>query len=933
MVEAGDLLAGDCLARGSCHDRCNVTVTQIIGREEELASVFAFVDHVPQGLSALVLDGEAGIGKSTLWLAGVEHARTRRLRVLSSRPTEAEHGLAHVGLGDLFEPVLDDILPALPAPRRRALEIALLLEEAADGVGARALGIATRTALQLLAEDGPLLAAIDDLQWLDAASEEALTFALRRVGASPVLLLVAVRSHERALSRLERAVGADSIGRLPVGPLSVGALHRLLRDRLDRPFGRQTLLRIHERSGGNPFFAFELARVLDAGADPARPLPVPETLDELVRARISGLPASTRNALALASALGTTSEALLERAGVSREALEPAVAAHVIERADGSIRFTHPLLSSALYEDLGDDRESVHRRIAGIVEDPLLRARHLALSRREPDADVAAELDAAVRSAAARGASAVAAELAEQALRLTLPVGGERHRRALVAARAHQAAGEWTRTRTIATALLADTEDGSLRADALVLLAELESVGRAVDLLEEALGEATSRPALQSEIHCRLAWATRFRKGYVAAFEHARAALELAEGLDDDVLRARAHVVHAVLGWIVGDGDAPALRRDDFATAFGGERLVQEATLALVETHAPSARREEARALLEREYRDSCERDEPRSARALWGLSWIEFWAGRWALAAVHAARAHDISIQYGLELPQDHLPIALVAVHRGQLDLARQHSERALTLAEEQFGLRPPQHVAILGLVALGRGDAREAAVRLGEADRQAAALGWGEPSIRWWSADLVELQLELGRIDDAVPILERWESDAARLGREWVLAHVTRCRGQVAAVRGDLEQALTLLERAVAEHETVGDPFGRARALLALGVARRRRRQKRSAREAIEAAGDAFETIGAARWVEKARVELARIGGRRPGGGELTPTERRLADLVAEGRSNKEIAAALSVTPKTVGTTLSRMYAKLGVHSRTELIHRLAERTANKV
>jgi DNA-binding NarL/FixJ family response regulator len=163
-------------------------------------------------------------------------------------------------------------------------------------------------------------------------------------------------------------------------------------------------------------------------------------------------------------------------------------------------------------------------------------------------------------------------------------------------------------------------------------------------------------------------------------------------------------------------------------------------------------------------------------------------------------------------------------------------------------------------------------------------------------------------------------------------VLAQVTRCRGLVAGTE-DAEQALVLLERAVVEHEAVGDPFGRARALLALGVVRRRGRQKRPAREAIEAALEGFETVGAAGWAEKAHAELGRIGGRGPRGGELTPNELRLAELVAEGRSNKEIAAALFVTPKTVGTTLSRLYAKLGVHSRTELVRRLGEQRATKV
>jgi len=900
----------------------------IVGREDELGAVRAFVDRAQTDASALVLEGEAGIGKSTLWRAGVDHAAASGLRVLSSRPVEAEHALALAGLGDVLEGTFDAVIGGLSAPRRRTLEAALLLGEAeTDAVDTRALGIATRSALQLLADSGPVLVAIDDLQWLDPASDRALAFAVRRLSADEVLLLLARRLEARPhLSELERAA-AGRLEPLRLGPLSVGAMHALLRDRLGRTFARQTLLRIHERSAGNPFFALELARAMDVGADLARPAPIPETLDELVRARITDLPELTREALALAAALGTPSESLLERAGVTPAVLEPALVARVIERDQGTIRFTHPLLSAALYADLGEQVRSMHRRIAGIVDDPIVRARHLALSREDPDSEVADVVEQAARLAADRGASSVAAELADRALYLTPPaVPADRRRRALAAARAHHVAGEWTRARTIATELVAETENGPLRAEALVLLAELESVDRAVVLLEEALRDADGRPELQSAILCRLAWATRFRKGYVLALEHARAALELAEALDEPVLRERAAAVQAILGWIVGDAEATPLpaQAHDFATAVGGEQLVQEATLALVNTLAPRGRRDEARALLEREHREWQDRDEPRSARALWGLAWVEFWAGKWTLAAEHAAVAYDVSIQYGLEVPQDHLPIALVAVHRGRFDLARDHSERALRLADEQFALRPPQHMAILGLAALWDGDRAEALDWLDRAEERAAMLGWGEPSIRWWSADHVELLLELGRIDDAVRVLDAWEADAQRVGRAWVLAQVTRCRGLVAAAEGDVGRADSLLQRAVEHHEEVGDPFGHARAVLALGVVRRRGRQKRPAREAIEESVAAFDALGAEAWASRARAELGRVGGRTREDG-LTAAERRVASLVAEGRTNREVAAALFLSQRTVASHLTHVYAKLGVRSRTELARRL--------
>jgi DNA-binding CsgD family transcriptional regulator len=900
-------------------------VSELIGRDEELATVRTFLAGCDEGPAALVLEGEAGIGKSALWLVGVEEGEAAGLRVLRARPAEVEQGLTHAGLGDLLEGVLEEVGSVLSTPRRRALEIVLLRERASgEPVGDRALAVAVRDVLEALCDRGPVLIAVDDVQWFDPSSTGALAFALRRLSASGLLLLLTRRVIDRSQpSELERALGTEQVERLPLRPLSVGALHQFLRDRLSRPFARQTLLRVHERSRGNPFFALELARVLDTDVEPFRPLPVPETLEELLRARLLGLPETTREALALAAAAGTASEPLLERAGAAGE-LGPAVEAHVIERDAGTIRFTHPLLASVLYQDLGEKRRSVHERIAELSDDLPVRARHLALARDTPDAEVARVLEDAAAAASRRGAAAMAAELAEHALRLTpLEEMDERRRRMLDAACAHHASGEWTRARALATGLLEDSNEGAFRAEALVLLAELESVDTSVRMLEQAVTEAAGRPALLSVIHCRLAWATRFRKGA----EHARAALELAQHLDDEVLLERARAVQAVLGWFAGDPDAPRLpeRPHDFALAVGGELRVQEAMQAVANTLAPAPMRADARALLEREHREWRDRNEPRSARALWGLAWVEFWAGRWELGASLAVRAHDISIQYGLEVPQDHLPIAVIAVHRGRLELARRHSERAVELAEEQFerGLHPPQHLAVLGLAALWGGDSTRGEEWLERAERRAAELGWHEPSVRWWTGDHVELLLELDRPAEAERLVDAWEADAVRVGRDWVLAHVTRCRGLMAASEGDVDRAARLLEGAVEQHEAVGDPYGRARALLALGAARRRMRQKRSAHEAITAALAGFEELGAEVWVGKARSELGRIGGRTREEG-LTAAERRVAALVAQGRTNREVAAALFLGERTVASHLTHIYAKLRIRSRVELARR---------
>jgi len=324
------------------------------------------------------------------------------------------------------------------------------------------------------------------------------------------------------------------------------------------------------------------------------------------------------------------------------------------------------------------------------------------------------------------------------------------------------------------------------------------------------------------------------------------------------------------------------------------------------------------------------ERDERVSAQALWYLSLVELWAGRFGSAAELAERARDISVLYGrdeTEDPQNVFPIALVFAHRGELRESRDLGVLALRLADG-LGALLPGLPALLGLVAAWDGDAAQALEHFERAEDTATKAGWLEPGLAWWRAEYVEALLELGRPDDAVALLDEWEAAAVRLGREWVLAHATRCRGLVAAARSDVEGARGLLEEAAQLHGAIGDPFARARALLALGVVRRRDRKKRLAREAIEDALALFEGCGAEGWAERARRELGSFSGRRREQG-LTAAERRVASLVVEGRTNREVAAALVLGERTVETHLTHIYAKLGVRSRTELARQFRSAT----
>ncbi len=383
---------------------------RVVGRGNELSRLDAFMDDVAHGPAVLLLEGESGIGKTTLWKRGVAAAAERGWRVLSTRPAESEAKLSYAGLADLLE-ASDDVIQALPDPQRNALEVALLRAGPEEGSSsdARAVSAAVLTALREAAAAGPVLIALDDVQWLDPSTASALGFAVRRLESEPIGLLLARREAGAALPfGLSRAFPEDRIARIRLEPLSVDDLGVLLHARLGASLPRPTLKRLHEMSGGNPFFALEIARAELRGE--LRPtgaaLPVPQTLrEDLLRDRLRALPSSNREILLYASACSRPTVELLEAVAGSTDVaghLTKAVDAGIVEIDGDGVSFTHPLYGSAIYAEASrEHRHRVHRQLAEVIEDPEERARHLALGTDDPDPEAAAALEVAAQAAVA----------------------------------------------------------------------------------------------------------------------------------------------------------------------------------------------------------------------------------------------------------------------------------------------------------------------------------------------------------------------------------------------------------------------------------------------------------------------------------------------------------------------------------------------------
>ena len=459
--------------------------SDVVGRDEDLAALAEFLDARASLPALLLLDGQAGIGKTTLWRQGIDLAAANGYRVLSCTASSSEARLSFVALGDLLGDALEEVMPALPPPQANALAVALLVAEAeGSSPDQRAIALAVLGALRILAKSQPVLIAVDDLQWLDRPSAFVLQFALRRLRSEQVGFLLALRQAEESSTSLalQGVLPDGPVRRLRVGPLSAGALHRLLSDRLELVLSRPKLRRLRELSGGNPFYALELGRAVRRGAIQLEAgEPLPGSLAGLVRDRLMLLPHDARTALLAASALSHPTLELVDHVAGGRagDRLAPAVAGHVIELDGNRIRFTHPLLTSGVYAEADPgERSAIHRRLAEVLRDPEERARHMALGADGPDEDVAAALAHAAQSARDRGALASAAELSELARPLTPDEMAEsRHRRTVDAAIFAWEVGEAERARELLTEAQSTAPPGTRRGEILYWLGSLEEYG------------------------------------------------------------------------------------------------------------------------------------------------------------------------------------------------------------------------------------------------------------------------------------------------------------------------------------------------------------------------------------------------------------------------------------------------------------------------
>lgn len=891
--------------------------------------------------SALVVEGEAGIGKTTFLLKLLDQARELGFVVLSTRPTAADTVLAYAALADMLGGVAPTVLARLPEPQRIAIDRVLLRATEDDlPIGQRAVAAGFVSVIEELASQRPVVLAIDDLQWLDPSSAAVIASAARRF-SNPVGVLGAVRTQPgRDGASWLQLPSPDAVSRMRISPMSLGELHSVMADRLGHSFTRPVMVRIHQISGGNPFYAIELGRALDADAIRAD-TPLPGTLAELVRTRLDSVEADIQDALLATASIAAPTVGLVSAVLDSSpdeviKFLEVAEDNGIVVFEGSLVRFSHPLLAHGVYTGASPSRRrELHRRIASIIDEPEVRARHLALATVKGDPATVDSLDTAAELARVRGAPIAAAELLELAMRL----GGDTPDRRIRAAVHHFNAGETARARALLNHIIEQPTPKSLRAAALRLLglwSLLDGSSReAVELLDEALNGAGLDLALRVQILVPLAHAQVNVRHLDDAANSIADAVRTAERIGHPQLLSQALAMHALVSFLLGDGlDEAVLKRaielEDREAPISAhlDTTVQSAALM-----AGSGRLDKARDELLAYQRRAIERGQESELMMFafhGGLN--EIWLGNFADCALIAEDVMERAVQIGGVLPLVLAPMlqSALAAYAGQEFEARRDAKEALAICQR---CDSPFLVTVWPTTTLGFLD-----VSLGN---YKAALDTLEPWLRAveeaphgteifvapFLPDAIEAMVQVERLVDAERFVELLESNGRRLDRAWMLALGARCRAMLVAARGDLDSAGIQVQQAMIEHDRLPMPFERARTQLLLGQIQRRQRQKAVASSTLQEALGAFERLGTPLWADRARAELARVKVGPQLGAGLSASEQRVAELAASGLTNREISAALFISPKTVGANLDRVYRKLGIRSRALLGRHLGQ------
>jgi DNA-binding CsgD family transcriptional regulator len=912
----------------------------MVGRERELEVGGRWLASLEHDSGCLILEGEAGIGKTTLWGELVAQGAASGFRLLSCAPAEAETSLSFAALADLMSEIDRGVSAGLPAPQRRALEVALLeAEPGAQPLERRAVFAGFCSVLLRLADESAVLVAVDDLQWLDQPSQAALEFALRRLGRHPVGFLGSLRVGDspRLKAGLARAFQERGAERVVLSPLSVGVLHELVVAKLGHNLARPLMVRIAAAARGNPFYAVEISREVVRRGTPARvgTLPVPDDLSDLVAARVRRLPHATRKALLVMAALSTPRLEL-----VDRTALGPAEEAGLIELGAEQAWFSHPLFAAAVYGSASmPERRELHRRLAALVVDPEERARHLALGAEKASEDIALELEHAAERSVSRGAPDAAAELLELAIRLAPSASERSPLRALRAAECHFHAGDRTRAMSLAEQVLADSPQGQVRGRALQLLGEVryheDSFREAVPLFEAALEVLRDDPRA-AELHVNLAFAHWSLGELAPAAAHGQAALEAVERLGGSRLAA---VALAMSAFIEFELDRP-LDRARMASALALEDPDQQVAMLMRPSYIAGTadffadRFERARTLFAEVRQRVLDRGEESSLPHLGvNMSVLERSCGNLQLALEFAENSHEIARTLGSKNAEA-LALAercFVRSSLGEVDLARADGEQVLAIEQRaSVGYAAGVVRAALAFLELSIGNAQRASELLEFLAAAVESVGHCNPSSATFGLpDKIEALISTGELERAEALTAMLERHGQVHDRGSVLARAARCRALLAAARGDPTAAQVEIDEALAHHARVPMPLELGRTLVVKGQVERRGKQKRAARESFERAQERFDSIGARSWSEHVRTELERTGVRHTEGDALTPTELRVAELAAAGLTNKRIAETVFISAKTVEANLTHIYLKLGIHSRAELGRAMAERS----